>query len=139
MIVNASDLQVAEKLRAESERSLVARTVYTAAGKSDDPFEVAAGATGLDLLARRPLESGLANRARLKVCSPRPGHTLVFFYKQSLVPYSRDRYSYGGIDLKARGVEEREVAEWLTFLSSGFHPEKRPANLRRAFAFEIPE
>lgn len=139
MILNASVPRVAEWLSAYSERGPVARAVYLVAEKSADPFEVAPGAVGLDLLARKPLASGLANRARLKVCSPRPGRTLVFFYKQSLVPHSRDRYSYGGIELKSPAVEETEVAEWLTFLSSGFHPEKRPANLRRAFAYEIPE
>ena len=139
MILNATEPQVAKKLRVESERSPVARAVYLAAGKSDDPFEMAPAAAGVELLARRRLASGLANRARLKVCSPRPGRTLVFFYKRSLVPHSRDRYSYGGIDLKSEEVGESEVAEWLTFLSSGFHPEKRPANLRRAFAFEIPK
>ena len=139
MIVNASNTEVAEKLRVESQANPVAQAVCSMAGRSDEPFEVAVGGSGLALRACAFLESGLPNRARLKVCSLRPGHTLVFFYKQSLVPYSRDRYSYGGIDLKTRQVDEREVAEWLTFLTSGFHPEKRPSDLRRAFAYEIPE
>ncbi len=71
--------------------------------------------------------------------SPRPGHTLVFFYKKSLVPYSRDRYSYGGIELREGDLKPDDVAEWLVFVTSGFHPEKRPARLRRAFPYEIPE
>jgi hypothetical protein len=64
---------------------------------------------------------------------------LVFFFKKSLVPYSRDRYSYGGQDLRAPSVEAQEIAAWLAFLTSGFHPDKRPENLRRAFPYEIPE
>ena len=90
-------------------------------------------------MARAPLPNGIPNRARMKIFSPKPGHTLVFFFKKSLVPYSRDRYSYGGLDLRASSVEPQEIAAWLDFLTSGFHPDKRPENLRRAFPYEIPE
>jgi hypothetical protein len=31
------------------------------------------------------------------------------------------------------------IAAWLDFLTSGFHPDKRPEELRRAFPYEIPE
>jgi hypothetical protein len=36
-------------------------------------------------------------------------------------------------------VDDAELTEWLAFISSGFHPDNRPANLRRAFPYEIPE
>jgi hypothetical protein len=75
----------------------------------------------------------------MKIFSPKSGHTLVFFFKRSLVPYSRDRYSYGGLDLRAPLVEPQEISAWLDFLSSGFRPDKRPENLRRAFTYEIPD
>jgi hypothetical protein len=139
MVLNKAQPQVEEKTRAESAASPVARAVSAAAEASPEPFEVSAEATGFELRACTFLPNGLPNRARMKIFSPKPGHTLVFFYKKSLVPYSRDRYSYGGIDLRTPEVDAAEVAEWLAFLSSGFHPDKRPAQLRRAFPYEIPE
>lgn len=139
MILNKSQREVAEKIRYESEANPVARAVFASAETSTDPFEVEPGASGLEIHALVALEHGLSNRARMKVFSPKARHTIVFFYKRSLVPYSRDRYSYGGIELKAPQAEDSEIADWLTFLSSGFRPEKRPANLRRTFLLEIPE
>lgn len=139
MILNKSQPQVEEKIRNESQANPVARAVCAAVESSSDQFQVDAEATGLEIRACALLESGLPNRARMKIFSPKPGHTLIFFYKKSLVPYSRDRYSYGGVNLKTPEIADPEITEWLTFLSSGFHPEKRPANLRRAFPYEIPE
>jgi hypothetical protein len=139
MILNQNDPQVAEKLRAEAQANPVAGSVAAAAEASPDPFEVETQGAGLEVLARAALAGGIPNRARMKIFSPRAGHTLVFFYKKSLVPYSRDRYSYGGVDLRNPQVSEQEIGEWLAFLTSGFHPDKRPTNLRRAFPYEIPE
>ena len=139
MVVNKAQPGVEEKIRAESEASPVVRAVSAAAEALPAPFEVRLETTGFEIRACALLPNGLPNRARLKIFSPKPGHTLVFFYKKSLVPYSRDRYSYGGIDLRTPEVDEAEVAAWLAFISSGFHPDKRPANLRRAFPYEIPQ
>ena len=139
MILNRAEPQVDEKLRTELSHHPIVEAVCRALEESAERFEVVAEAAGFEVRACDFLPSGLPNRARMKVFSPRPGHTLVFFHKKSLVPYSRDRYSYGGIDLRESHVDEREVAEWLTFISSGFHPDKRPTHLRRAFPYEIPE
>ncbi|MGD0921845.1 MAG: hypothetical protein ABSA70_08805 [Terriglobia bacterium] len=139
MLVNKAQPQIEEKIRAESEASPVVRAVSAAVEASAEPFEVCLEGVGFEVRAGAFLPSGLPNRARLKIFSPKPGHTLVFFYKKSLVPYSRDRYSYGGIDLKTPEVHAAEIAAWLVFLSSGFHPDKRPAQLRRAFPYQIPE
>jgi hypothetical protein len=139
MIQNQAQPGVAEKLRAEGQAIPLAGAVAAAAEASADPFEIETSGTGLEISARAPLPNGIPNRARLKIFSPTAGHTLVFFYKKSLVPYSRDRYSYGGLDLRAPGVEPQEITAWLDFLTSGFHPDKRPEKLRRAFPYEIPE
>jgi len=139
MILNQGQTTIGEKLHAEVEASPIARAVAAGAEASAEPFEVEGSGTGLDISARAPLPNGLPNRARMKIFSPKPGHTLVFFYKRSLVPYSRDRYSYGGFDLRTPSVEPQDVTAWLDFLSSGFHPDKRPEKLRRAFPYEIPE
>lgn len=139
MISNEAQPAVAEKLSAEAAAHPLAGAVAVAAGASTQPFEIEPMGAGLGFVAQTPLASGLPNRARMKIFSPKPGHTLVFFFKKSLVPYSRDRYSYGGLDLRTPSVEPREIASWLEFLASGFHPDKRPENLRRAFPYEIPE
>jgi hypothetical protein len=139
MISNHAQPGVAEKLRVEAEVHPIAGAVAAAAVASADPFEIESMGAGLEFVARAPLANGLANRARMKILSPKPGHTLVFFFKRSLVPYSRDRYSYGGLDLHTPSAEPQEIAAWLDFLTSGFHPDKRPDYLRRAFPYEIPE
>jgi len=139
MIQNQDQPAVTAKLRAEIEAHTMAGAVAAAAEAASQPFEIETSGVGLELVARAPLPNGLPNRARMKIFSPKPGHTLVFFFKKSLVPYSRDRYSYGGLDLRAPSVEAKEIAAWLDFLTSGFHPDKRPENLRRAFPYEIPE
>ena len=139
MILNRAEAQVEKKVRNESEANPVLQGLLVAVDASPEPFEVDAEATGLELRPRASADRASLDRARMKVFSPKPGHTLIFFYKKSLVPYSRDRYSYGGIELKTPQVNESEVAEWLDFLASGFHPEKRPTQLRRAFPYEIPE
>jgi hypothetical protein len=139
MIQNPTQSTVTAKLRADAGIDSIAAAVAAAAEASTDPFEIETSGAGLEIVARAPLPNGIPNRARLKIFSPKAGHTLVFFFKKSLVPYSRDRYSYGGLDLHVPSVETPVIAAWLEFLTSGFHPDKRPENLRRAFPYEIPE
>ncbi len=139
MICNRANPQVADKILRESHSTPLVSQVADAVEGSLDPFEVQVEGQGLEVRVCAYLPNGLPNRARMKIFSPKPGHTLVFFYKKSVVPYSRDRYSYGGVDVRARQAEAQEIAEWLAFLTSGFHPEKRPAKLQRAFPYEIPE
>ena len=139
MILDKEQPAVATKLSAEVAANPIAGAVATAAEASADPFEIETTGAGLEIMARAPLPNGIPNRARMKIFSPKSSHTLVFFFKKSLVPYSRDRYSYGGLDLRAASMEPQEVAAWLAFLTSGFHPDKRPEKLRRAFPYEIPD
>ena len=139
MIRDSTQPAVIAKLRAEAAVNALAGAVAAAVEARAEPFDIETSGTGLEVVARAPLPSGLPNRARMKVFSPKPGHTLVFFFKKSLVPFSRDRYSYGGQDVRGPSAEPPEIASWLDFLTSGFHPDKRPDKLRRAFPYEIPE
>jgi hypothetical protein len=139
MIVNQTQSAVVAKLRAEAAANSLAGAVAAAVEAAADPFEIETTGAGLEIVARAPLPSGIPNRARMKIFSPKSSHTLVFFFKKSLVPYSRDRYSYGGLDLRATSAEPQEISAWLAFLTSGFHPDQRPEKLRRAFPYEIPE
>ena len=139
MISNRAQAAVEQRLSAEVAANAIAGAVAAAVEASSEPFEVETSGTGLEIAARAALPNGIPNRARMKIFSPKSGHTLVFFFKKSLVPFSRDRYSYGGLDLRAASAEPQEIAAWLDFLTSGFHPDKRPEKLRRAFPYEIPE
>ncbi len=139
MIQNHNQPAVTAKLTGEAEANPLAGAVAEAAEAAADPFEIETSGAGLEIMAHAPLPNGIPNRARMKIFSSQSNHTLVFFFKKSLVPYSRDRYSYGGLDLRATSVEPQEIAAWLDFLTSGFHPDKRPEKLRRAFPYEIPE
>jgi len=139
MITNQSQSAVVNKLNAEAAANPIAGAVGAAVEACTDPFEIETTGEGLEIVAQAPLASGLPNRARMKIFSPKTGHTLVFFFKKSLVPYSRDRYSYGGLDLRTPSAEPQEISAWLDFLTSGFHPDQRPEKLRRAFPYEIPE
>jgi hypothetical protein len=138
VIHNHQGAAVSAKLQAEIAANNVVGDVTRALEAAHESFEIAPDAAGLEVAARSTLVNGLPNRARMKVFSPRPGHTLVFFFKTSQVPYSRDRYSYGGVDIRASSAKGNEIAGWIDFLNSGFHPDKRPENLRRAFPYEIP-
>jgi hypothetical protein len=139
MIVNQEQPAVVAKLSAEAAANPLAGAVATALEAAADPFEIETTGAGLEVVARAPLPNGIPNRARMKIFSPKSSHTLVFFFKKSLVPFSRDRYSYGGLDLRGSSADPQEISAWLAFLTSGFHPEQRPEKLRRAFPYEIPE
>ena len=139
MILNKLASPADETLRTELGANPVAREVCGAVETSTESFEITAEGVGIEIRGASFLANGLPNRARMKVFSPKPGHTLVFFYKKSLLPYSRDRYSYGGIDLRTEEADRAAIIEWLAFVSSGLHPDRRPTNLRRAFPYEIPE
>jgi hypothetical protein len=139
MILNQAQSAVAERLTAQAEANPIAGAVAAALESAADTFEIETTGAGLEVVARAPLPSGIPNRARMKIFSPKSSHTLVFFFKKSLVPFSRDRYSYGGLDLRGSTVEPQEIRAWLAFLASGFHPDQRPEKLRRAFPYEIPD
>lgn len=141
MILNSNDPAVDAKLHQKISANPLVGALVTAAQAAAEPFEVETSGVGFEIVAKAPLSSGLPNRARMKVFSPKSEHTLIFFYKKSLVPYSRDRYSYGGLDLRGKEppLGQVEIASWLDFLNSGFHPDHRPEKLRRAFPYEIPE
>jgi hypothetical protein len=139
MIRNQSARDLEAEIRGRAESKPVLAALYAAAEASPDPFELELTNAGLELHACNPMPAGTINRARLKISSPPSGNTLVFFFKRSLVPYSRDRYSYGGIEMRTPQADPQQIASWLAFLTSGFHPDQRPPSLRRAFPFEIPE
>jgi hypothetical protein len=95
-------------------------------------------AAGLELRSAGS-EDPAVLRLRVKIFRPDDRRIAAFFYKRSQVPGSRDRYGYGGAVLADRDPSPAIVDGWLEFLASGFDPERRPADLRRALPFEVPE
>jgi hypothetical protein len=83
--------------------------------------------------------SAAASRAFMKVCSVRELHTLVFFYKRSLLPFRRDRLSYGGMEWRDEHVSPEHARASLDFLAGGLAPACRPAWLRRSLPITVPE
>jgi hypothetical protein len=85
---------------------------------------------------------GLPNRCYLRVYFPTENKCVLFFHKKSSVPFSHDRFSYGGIVIDARSTErfdDEDVKEWVLFLKNGMPPDLRPKSLRKSIPYTIPE
>ena len=142
MINNLDAEGVREKIRVETESN-------PAVKKIGDHVAAAAGSYGVDPRAGglefTPLAAikGHPNRCHVKVWQPAPNQLLVWFYKRSAVPHSRDRFSYGGVVWDLEKVDlskvDGEIDAWLIWLDSGLNPEKRPPNWISAFTYDIPE
>ncbi|MGE5177588.1 MAG: radical SAM protein [Bacteroidota bacterium] len=91
-------------------------------------LELAPGAAGRD-------------RCRMKVFRPREGkeRLCAFFYKRSNLAWSQDRYSYGAVEFLPGQVSDEDMGAWLEWLAGGFDPDRRPARLKKAFLYSIPE
>ena len=85
---------------------------------------------------------GMPNRAHLRIFFPNETKCVLFFHKKSSIPFSRDRFSYGGvvIDQRSSGrFEALDVERWIDFLVSGFQPGLRPSTLKKSLPYTIPE
>jgi hypothetical protein len=85
---------------------------------------------------------GIPNRGWLRIFFPTESKCLLFFHKKSTIPFSRDRFSYGGvvIDIKSNGrFEDPDIAQWIEFLHGGLLPGMRPASLKKSFPYTVPE
>lgn len=85
--------------------------------------------------------NGLSNRGYLRIFFPTETKCVLFFHKKSSIPYSRDRFSYGGIVIDARSAsrfDQEDIEEWIQFLRSGLNPKFRPKDLRKSFPYTVP-
>jgi len=88
------------------------------------------------------LVNSMPNRARLRIFFPAESKCMLFFYKKSSIPFSRDRFSYGGVVIDARSTsrfDDKDVGEWIEFLISGLQPKFRPASLKKSLPYTVPE
>ena len=86
--------------------------------------------------------SGLPNRAHLRIYFPPEGKCVLFFHKKSSIPFSRDRFSYGGVVIDPRSTgrfDDQDVLEWIEFLVNGLQPKYKPKTLKKSFPYTIPE
>ncbi len=86
--------------------------------------------------------NGLPNRCYLRVYFPNDSKCVLFFHKKSSVPFSHDRFSYGGVVIDARSTERfdaDDVKEWVLFLKNGMPPDLRPKTLKKSIPYTIPE
>ena len=95
-----------------------------------------AGASGA-----APALSFAAGRCRMKLFRPREEkeRLCAFFFKKSNLAGSRDRLSSGAVEFLPERLAAEEIRTWLQWLSSGLDPTMRPAHLKRAFLYTIPE
>ena len=103
----------------------------------EEPIGCDPDRVGLDIAPVNTVR-GLPNRARLKVFIPKRGEVVFWFYKPSAVPFSVDRFSYGGLLFRGASPDPSEIEAALGYLVSGLHPEKRPPGMRRAFPYDLP-
>jgi hypothetical protein len=85
---------------------------------------------------------GAPNRGHLRIFFPAENKCCLLFYKRSSIPYSRDRFSYGGIVVDARSgarFDESDIREWVLFLLNGFQPKFRPKSLKKSIPYTVPE
>ena len=87
--------------------------------------------------ATRGRSGGIPNRARIKAFAPDANVLVLFVYKDSQVPFSDDRFSYGAAVLK-RGLDAALVNRVVDFALSGFDPARRPPDVRKTFPYTVP-
>jgi hypothetical protein len=138
VLTNRQAPETSAALEVEIRRTPFLARVLEAFDACPEPFQIDPRAEGFDLA---PLEDSEPGRCRLKIFTPREGkeRLCVFFYKRSNLAWSRDRFSYGGVEFRPEQATDEDVRSWRAWLLSGFDPERRPPRWRRAFLFDVPE
>ena len=140
MLINRDDAFASQKIARELERSPALARVLEVFESATQRFEIEEGSAGLDVIPVDPPPLA-PSRCRLKLFTPREGkdRLCALFYKRSNLAWSRDRFSYGGVEFRQDQLTDVAVRSWLAWLCSGFDPEGKPERLRRAFLYDIPE
>lgn len=140
MITNWDEPHIRQKLTDTAEAIPAFETILGEIRKSPHRFQALPGEAGLDLIPENSVQDQ-PNRARAKLFKPEEKRNLLvlFFYKRSNIPFSATRFGYGAVTFSPERVTSEMIEQCLAFLTSGFHPEKRPAQLRRALKYSIPE
>lgn len=97
-------------------------------------WQIEARSESIDVQVRAGEER--ITRCLLKLYVTEEGKLGAFFFKRSLLPYSRNRYSYGHVVCIP---DDADLDRWLAYLASGLHPDMRPPRLRRAATDTVPD
>ena len=112
------------------------RAVFDALHARAEPFDADPSRAGLDVRCGNEVR-GVSNRARIKAFAPDANVLVVFVYKDSQVPFSDDRFSYGAALVKGR-VDPGVVSSIADFALSGLDPARRPKEIRKTFPYTVP-
>ena len=137
MLMNAQEPDIQDKLAELRETPYFAQLLDLAEA-SPLVLRLESQASHLEFAGTSPV-SGRPNRGLMKVFPIAPCRFAAFFYKRSQVPFSRDRFAYGAVIAEEKRFEADDAEPWFEWLDSGFHPELAPPNLKRAFAFTVPD
>jgi hypothetical protein len=136
MIGNEKQSEVRKRMEELSGSPFYSR-VLEAVRTHPQKFSLAADLEGLDLSADNEV-NGKPNRARFKLFPLSTGRLAIFFYKPSLLHYSRDRFGYGGRVFAGDAISDDDIRDWLDFLAAGMPPDRRPDKLLRGFPYDVP-
>ncbi|HLG41731.1 MAG TPA: hypothetical protein VI643_00090 [Planctomycetota bacterium] len=128
------------KLEAELAKNPAFSLVLDLLRESPESFSIDPVAGGLEIVPLNEVK-GSPNRCRMKLFKPREekDRLCAFFFKRSNLTFSRDRFSYGAVELLPAQLTQVEARAWIAWLISGLDPELRPERLKRAFLYTIPE
>lgn len=144
MLINREESSARDKLRSELERERELEPIVQWLDATPEAVRIEADRAGFEL-SPAGVKTGAAEiaprRCRLKVFRAREGKDrfCAFFYKRSNLPWSRDRFSYGGVEFLPGRITQSEVQGWVRWLTSGLDPEQKPERLRRSFLYDIPD
>jgi hypothetical protein len=140
MLTNLDQPAAKARLEEEVAKNPPFAAVIESIATSGDRFAIDPATSGLEIVPLNEVK-GAPNRCRLKLFRPREERERLcaFFYKRSNLSFSHDRYAYGAVEFMPGAPAPDEVRGWLEWLVSGLDPGKRPAKLRRAFPYTVPE
>jgi hypothetical protein len=139
MVTNQLIEKLEEKLHFDRFPAL--ELLFLSLGQCELKFELQECENGAEIHLNNQI-NGNPNRGYLRIFFPADSKCILFFHKKSLVPFSRDRFSYGGIVIDQRSKSrytESDAMSWIDFLQSGLQPAKRPASLKKSIPYSIPE
>jgi hypothetical protein len=112
------------------------RAVFDAIEGRPEEFQWDRDRAGLDVRCTNE-HQGAQNRARIKAFTPDQNVLVLFLYKDSQVPFSDDRFSYGAAVLK-RGPDPDTTRDVIEFALSGLDPSRRPKDVRKTIPYTVP-
>jgi hypothetical protein len=113
----------------------------TGISSTETPFKMRPCQNGMEFHFHNDI-NGIPNRAHLRIFFPGESKCVLFFHKKSAIPFSRDRFSYGGVVIDERSKSRftsDDIKEWVEYLLNGFNPNFKPRSLKKSLPYTVPE